>query len=221
MKKIIFAILLVQILLTGIFFLSSSLPALAAEGEWVELVNPLKFVGVNSPGELVLKVFRGFAGLMGSIAIAFVVFNGFKLVIAGSFAPGKDQKRNEAKEGLLWSVGGFIVALLSFTIISGTAQFLGFEQSRVGSDTINPGILNAPQPGDFMSVLNYVMMNFLGILGFATILMIIYYGYRYITSAGNEESIEAAKTGLKWAILGFIVTILAFTIISGIRQLLL
>ncbi|MDP3993799.1 MAG: hypothetical protein Q8P75_02345 [bacterium] len=221
MKKFITAILFIHILLLGIFFLTPDF-VLAQNDNCPPgatcLIDPL---GIGSIREFIVKVIQVFAGIIGVVAIAFVVFNGFKLVIAGSFAPGKDQKRNEAKEGLLWSVGGFIVALLSFTIISGTAQFLGFEQSRVGSDTINPGILNAPQPGDFMSVLNYVMMNFLGILGFATILMIIYYGYRYITSAGNEESIEAAKTGLKWAILGFIVTILAFTIISGIRQLLL
>src|SRR3989344_4233312 len=127
MKKIIFSILLVQILLTGIFFLSSSLPALAAEGEWTKLINPLEFIGVNSPGELVLKVFKGFAGLMGSIAIAFVVFSGFKLVVATN-----EEAVITAKSSLTWSVGGFIVALLSFTIISGTAKFLGFEPGPAG-----------------------------------------------------------------------------------------
>ena len=215
MKKLVFAILLVQVLLAGIFFLSSSLPALAAEGERVELVNPLKFIGVNSPGELLVKVFRGFAGLMGAIAIAFVVFSGFKLVIATN-----EEAVKTAKSSLTWSVGGFIVALLSFTIISGVSKFLGFEPGPVGDVFVNP-IKIPGDSGNFMNVLNYVMINFLGILGFATILMIIYYGYRYITSAGNEEAIETAKTGLKWAILGFIVTLLAFTIISGIRQLLL
>lgn len=224
MKKFLLLILLLEVFLMGVF-LASSMMAQATTHQTtttVELVNPLASLGVQRPGDLVLRAFQGFASIMAAFTIAFTVFNGFKLVIAGGFAPGKDQKRNEAKEGLIWSVGGFIVSLLAFTIIAGAAKFIGFEPSLVDltQDTIpSTGFLKGPkEPGDFISVMNFVMVNFLGLVGFATTLMIIYYGYRYMTAAGNEEAITAAKTGLKWAILGLIVVLLAFTIITAIRQ---
>lgn len=218
MKRLLLTFLLLELLLILTLVFAAE-PVLAAT---VDLVNPLEWIGVKEPGELVLVSFKAFAGLIGTIAIAFIVFNGFKLVIAGSVEPGKDQKINAAKRGLLWSVGGFMVAILSFTLISGVAKFLGFDPSRVGTDTIkNPvNIGSETKSGDFIEVLKFVMTNFLGILGFAAIAVIIYYGYMYITSAGNEEATKRAKEGLKWALVGFVVTILAYTIISAIQKLL-
>lgn len=213
MNKLIFLILL---LIPGLVLAQAECPA-----DKTCIPNPLAFINIHSPGDLILSVLRGFSALMGTIAIAFTVFNGFKLVVAGSASPGKDEKINEAKAGLTWAVGGFIVAILSFTIISGVAKILGFEPSLVPTANILKSPLAGPEdPQSFISVMNFVMINFLGLLGFATTLTIIYYGYRYITSAGNEEAITKAKEGLKWAIIGLIVTLLAFTIITIIRQLL-
>lgn len=179
------------------------------------LDNPLSAIGVSEPGQLVIRAMQGFAGIIGLIAIAFSVFSGFKLAVAASEEP-----RNEAKESLKWSVGGFVVAILSFTIISGTARFLGFTPSKVGlgKDTISTPLVGPTDPGDFISIMNFIMVNFLGLVGFATTLMFIYYGYVYVTAAGNEESIEQAKSGLKWAVVGLVVTLLSFTIITSIRQ---
>lgn len=185
-----------------------------------QLDNPLSFVGVDSPEKLVARAFSSFAAIIGIIAIVFIVFNGFKLIIAGAADPAKDQKINAAKQGLLWSVGGFIIALLSFTLISGTAKFIGFDITKVGTDVLQNPLSGPAQPDDFVSVAVFMMANFLGILGFATIAVIIYYGYRYITSAGNEEAVKRAKSGLQWAIFGFVVTILAYTIVSSIQRLL-
>ena len=178
------------------------------------LVNPLKFLGINSPEELVVSQTRNVMSIIGLLAIAFTVFNGFRLVVAMD-----EESIKSAKESLTWSVGGFVVAILSFTMISGVAQILGFQPSAVGQDTLkNPiNIGSYARSGDFVAVVNAVMVNFLGLIGFATTAMIIYYGYIYITSAGNEESIQKAKDGLKWSILGFTITLLSYTIINSIH----
>ncbi len=189
---------------------------LIAQAQTTDLFNPLGWVNVQRPGDLVVKVFGAFAGLIAVISIAFVVFNGFKLIIASN-----EEAITKAKEGLKWSVGGFVVGMLSFTVISGASKFLGFAPIAPGSDVIENSVVGPEQPGDFVSVLLFVMRNFLGIVGFATILMLIYYGFKYITAAGNEEAIEQAKTGLKWSILGFAVTLLAFTIVTGVSRFLL
>lgn len=185
------------------------------------LDNPLKIRGVDSPGQLVFVAFQGFASLIAVIAIAFTVFSGFKLTIAAN-----EEAIKTARASLTWSVLGFVVSLMTFTIISGTAKFLGYAPgvATSGQDMLeNPiyfGVGKEFARTDFVSVMNYLMINFLGIIGIVTTLMIVYYGYRYLTSAGNEQAIEQAKTGLRWAILGFVITILAYFIIAAVRQLL-
>lgn len=215
MKKYIFLVIFIELILVGAFLLSPGLSA-AQSGGTVDLFNPLGVKGVNTPGELVFKSFQGFIAIIGLVAIAFTVFNGFKLMVAGT-----EEAVQTAREGLTWSVGGFAAALLSFSLIAATEKFLGFDINRVGlgSDTLGTPIFFGGKPqDDFLAVLGFVMVNFLGLVGFASTLMMIYYGYRYVTSAGNEEAVEKAKVGLKWTVAGLIITLLAFTIINSVQQ---
>lgn len=207
MKRLVFIFFLLEILLLGALVLGARVASADTT-----LFNPLAIRQITTPEELVTKVLIGFAGLMGAIAIAFTVFNGFKLVIASS-----EETIQTAKKGLTWSVGGFIVSLLTYTIVAGVAKLIGFDASQIGTDVLQSPLTGPTDKTSFISVMNYVMIQFLGLVGFATILMIVYYGYRYVTSAGNEEAIEKAKAGLKWSLLGFVITILAYTIINAIQ----
>lgn len=224
MRYIFFFTLLITLLVVGIWLLTPSwlhaqpdvCPPGTPEGT-VCLKNPLGFINVDQPRRLVEVAAGSFAAIIGAVAIAFIVFNAFKLVVASN-----EESITEAKEGLKWSVGGFLVAILSFTVISSVANLIGFNPAAVSEDQTelrNPIFLTSGNPNSFIDVMNFIMVNFLGLIGLATILMIIYYGYRYITSAGNEEAVTKAKEGLKWAITGFILALLAFTIIAGVRLL--
>ena len=42
--------------------------------------------------------------------------------------------------------------------------------------------------------------------------------FQMIAAAGNEEMITAGKTIVKWAVVGMLVIILAYTIISALNQ---
>lgn len=214
MRRYLLIFLLLQLFLVGVFVVSAHWSVVQADT--VELVNPLKNVegGVTEPGQLVVAALKGFAAILAFIAIAFAVFSGFKLIIATG-----EEAIETAKKSLTWAVGGFIVAISAFAIIAGTANFLGFKSPPPGQQTIeNPvDIGDKIKSRSFVEVMYFVMRNFLGIVGVATILMIVYYGYMYISSMGNEEAIEKAKNGLKWSILGFVITLLAFTLISSIQ----
>lgn len=224
MKHFLGLLLLIELLLLAAFAVTPSFAGAVEilcpdgkpppEGE-VCLPNPLR---VKTPGELVVAAFVGFALILGAVGIAFTVFSGFKLIIASS-----EESIKSARDSLTWSIGGFAVSLLTYTFIAATAKFLGFDPSLIplGRDEIGSVLRGPSDPTDFISVMNFVMLNFLGIIGFATTLMIIYYGFRYLTSAGNEESVEKAKIGLKWSMLGLAITLLAFTIITSVRKYLL
>ena len=203
MKKIFFVLFVIQAVLILSFAFT---PSFASA---ITLYNPLG--SLREPGPVVEKAVQGFAALIGAVAIAFMVFSGFKLVIAR----GDEQAVEKAKGGLQWAVGGFVVALLAFVIISGTAQFLGFSPPDEGSDELTSPL---GEGDDFQTVLIGIMKRFLEITGVATILLVIYYGFRYVISRGNEEAVEKAKKGLQWSLVGFAVSLLSYTIISTIQR---
>ncbi|MEK7524108.1 MAG: hypothetical protein AAB588_03695, partial [Patescibacteria group bacterium] len=57
---------------------------------------------------------------------------------------------------------------------------------------------------------------FLTFLGLLAVVMVIYGGFLYVSSAGNEESVGKAKKILLYAGLGIIVIIVSFALVNTI-----
>jgi uncharacterized membrane-anchored protein len=58
----------------------------------------------------------------------------------------------------------------------------------------------------------------LGIVGGLSVLFIVYGGFLYVTSSGNQQKVETAKKTLTYAILGLVLVVLAgliFSVITG------
>jgi len=68
--------------------------------------------------------------------------------------------------------------------------------------------------GFIMKIINIA----LGIAGLIAVLFLIIGGFRYITSAGNEETAEQAKKIIVNAIIGVVVIILSFVIVRVISN---
>ncbi len=58
----------------------------------------------------------------------------------------------------------------------------------------------------------------MGLAATVAVLLIIISGIRYIASSGEQNEIDAAKTTLRYAIMGLIITILAIVIVNVIRS---
>ncbi len=56
----------------------------------------------------------------------------------------------------------------------------------------------------------------LGVAGMIAVLFVIIGGFRYVTSAGNEEQAEAGKKTLQNAIIGVVIIVLSFVIVNVI-----
>jgi divalent metal cation (Fe/Co/Zn/Cd) transporter len=52
------------------------------------------------------------------------------------------------------------------------------------------------------------------IVGLLSVIVIIYSGILYIISAGNSNTVQKAKTTLTYAVVGLIVAILSYAIVS-------
>lgn len=66
------------------------------------------------------------------------------------------------------------------------------------------------------SVIKEVTDTLLYILGAASVIVLIYGGIRYTTSAGNQSSVNAGKNAMIYAIVGLLVAISAYAIIDFI-----
>ncbi len=73
-------------------------------------------------------------------------------------------------------------------------------------------------PGNPGSTFSYEFTNFieifLGVVGLVAVAFLIYGGFRYITSAGNDETAESAKKTIQNAIIGLVVVILSYVIVA-------
>lgn len=75
-------------------------------------------------------------------------------------------------------------------------------------------IPNSNIAGDpLASVFNVVLQYIFPIAGFVLLFYLVTSGYSYMTSMGDPKKIEAAKTNITYAIVGFVVIFVAYWIV--------
>ncbi len=62
-------------------------------------------------------------------------------------------------------------------------------------------------------ILNAVVQILSFVVGAVAIIMIIYSGFKYITSSGQAEKVAAAKSSLIYALVGLVIAVLAQTLV--------
>ena len=90
-----------------------------------------------------------------------------------------------------------------------------FDISSLQSETgLDPNITSI---GDIISL---ILPYLLGGAGLILLLMIIFSGFQFLTSAGDEKGMQAAKGRLTAALAGFIIIFLAYWIVRLVGQIL-
>ena len=106
--------------------------------------------------------------------------------------------------------------ILAAALLMGVALFVpGYEALASTADTIQSGLapVNNGDPAletRFKDVINIMLF----IIGAIAVIMIIYGGIRYTTSAGDSSHVKAAKDTILYAVVGLVVAILAFAIVN-------
>lgn len=72
-------------------------------------------------GQNVTNIINFFLGLLGLIAVAFLIYAGVLMVTAG----GNEEQVGKAKKIITYSVIGIVIILLSYTIVSFVTSALG------------------------------------------------------------------------------------------------
>lgn len=90
-------------------------------------------------------------------------------------------------------------------------------------DDIRPETLPAISGGNIESQVSKltgdVVLTAIQFAGALAIIFIIIAGFRYVFSAGDEEDLGKAKSGIIWSIVALVILILSYTIVASIFNL--
>jgi hypothetical protein len=70
--------------------------------------------------------------------------------------------------------------------------------------------------GVITSILNFMLF----IVGILAVIMLIFGGIRYVTSTGDQTRVTAAKNTIMYAIIGLVVAILGYALVTWVTSLL-
>lgn len=120
----------------------------------------------------------------------------------------------------------FLAPALGFLAVTGLFVFgltpVAFAQSISTSGLIDPG--DNPQNisdatsfgGSFRDALRTIINYFLFFLGIIATVMVIYGGFLYVTSAGDDAQTEKGKNILVYAAIGIIIILISFAIVNAL-----
>ena len=109
-------------------------------------------------------------------------------------------------------------ALIVFALMTGALMMFTFIPDALAvSGAIDPGDKPDIVPGGSLRGLVLTIVNyFLGFLGLLAVIMIIYGGVTYVTSAGNDEAVGNAKKIIMYALIGIIIILLSFVVVNTV-----
>lgn len=117
------------------------------------------------------------------------------------------------------SVKQFMVVLgltaLALVVVNSLAILPAFAQA-IDPTQDQPAIINALSGGQtgLRGIVLTIVNFFLTFLGLLAVIMVIYGGFLYVSSAGNEENVNKAKKILLYAVLGIIIIIVSFALVN-------
>lgn len=88
-----------------------------------------------------------------------------------------------------------------------------FDQCATDA-TKDSAVCKASSKDDASSTVKDIVNIMLYILGVLAVIMIVFSGIRYTTSAGNAAHVKAAKDTLMYSVIGLVVAMLAWTIVN-------
>jgi uncharacterized membrane protein len=140
----------------------------------------------------------------GIVAVVFVLYGGFRYLTS----QGNPENIKAAGSTLLNAIVGVIIAFLA----AGVVGFLGNKLGATSQGSIN-GLPNIAADGNAVTtVLNIFFM----LLGALAVIMVIFGGFKYVTSRGEPQATAQAKDTILYAMIGLAVAVFASVILNFI-----
>lgn len=210
------SILLVVALLATLAVILAPLPAKAVECGFLpqeicdSVVNNPDKTGAGAVTPLVDYIVNIVTGIFVAAVILVIVISGVQM----SASAGNPEVIKSAKGNILKAVTG-IVLLISFRAIF---SIFGIYDTGFTPPVTLFSNINTPETLADIGSINVLIANAIAIAtffaGLVSVIFTIVGGVRYITSAGQPEAIKSAKNTITYALVGLVVAIMAYGIVS-------
>lgn len=111
-----------------------------------------------------------------------------------------------------------VLGLAAFALPTTTYAIDVTEEACKSNPTAT--ICRTSASNDIGTIINTIINVLLFLVGAIAVVMIIVGGVRFATSAGNADSIKAAKSTVLYAVIGLVISLLAYAIINFVVTLL-
>ncbi|MFH1598401.1 MAG: Ig-like domain-containing protein [Patescibacteria group bacterium] len=111
---------------------------------------------------------------------------------------------------------GILAGLFLSSLILAGSYFVLPETSLAGSIDMTVGGSLGYGPSDLLQTVVLIVRWALGLLALVAVIFIIYGGYLWLSSRGNEEQVMKAKRVLRDAVIGIVIVLLAWAIVTYI-----
>lgn len=104
---------------------------------------------------------------------------------------------------------------LALVLVNSLGADIAMAQA-IDPEADQPAIIRALSGGQtgLRGIVLTIINFFLGFLGLLAVVMVIYGGFLYVSSAGNEENVNKAKKILLYAVVGIVVIIVSFALVN-------
>lgn len=143
--------------------------------------------------------------LIGTAAVVYLIYAGYKYINS----LGAEESAAAAKRQIAYALLGVIVALGAYAAIDAV---IGRAPPPTRQRPIPSFAANA---GALVDIIAPLITMALALVGTVATIFLVYAGYKYIASQGNEEEAATAKRQIAYALIGVIVALGATTILSA------
>lgn len=141
--------------------------------------------------------------ILGSVAIFMIVISGMRTI----FAQGEEEAITTQRKAILWTVVGLMLILVNQVVVENIfINPVRGQEGQIAQSNIQ-NILNL-----FGKVLQFL----LGFVGLFALAALIYGGGSMVANFGNEEAVGKAKKIVTNAIVGIVIILSAFAIVSTV-----
>ena len=111
-------------------------------------------------------------------------------------------------------------ALMVFALMVGALSMFTLVAHAAGilNATDVPGNVTAATGGQtsLRGLVLTIVDYFLGFLGLLAVIMVVYGGVTYVSSAGNDEAVGKAKKIIMYALIGIVIILLSFVVVKAV-----
>ncbi len=134
----------------------------------------------------------------------------------------KDQTIATMITSRAYARSAFVVAFAFLTFSSSTLPVFAQAKNAAVTNQLNAvGTATGLGGTDLITIIGRIINIALGFVGIVLLVLLIYAGYLWMTSGGEKERVDKAKTMIRNAVIGLIIITSAFAIVSFVLNALL